>query len=171
MPKHHFHFDKATGTMIPSTPAVEQAVKHNVHQSITERKADDNVEKPMFHENKQIVERSKGANVQEQIVKMQRVTRQTPIQLVDENGKPEAYLDSITTGIMMFREKRDYDICQITDQRGHVLAYIGGYALGINFNMNELNSLAKIEQCLEGIKKLFRQKIMSQTIQYRKTES
>ncbi len=96
---------------------------------------------------------------------MQRVDAPTPIQLINENGIPEAYLDSVTTGVMMFRELQDYDICQITDEKtGKVLAYIGGYALQINFNMAELNTIERIDQCLQGIVKLFRHKIMNQAI-------
>ena len=77
--------------------------------------------------------------------------------------RDRAYLDSITTGILMFRERQDYDICQITDEKtGKVLAYIGGYGLAFNFNMSELRNMERIEQCLQGLMKLFRHKIMTQ---------
>lgn len=123
-------------------------------------------EKPIFKEKKQIINKNSSVNVeQNQIVKMQRTNKPTPVQLVNEAGLPESYLDSITTGIMMFRERQDYDICQITDEKtGKVLAYIGGYALAFNFNMSELRSMEKIEQCLQGIVKLFRHKIMTQNL-------
>ena len=69
-------------------------------------------------------------------------------------------------GILLFRQHTDYTICQITDERsGNVMAYIGGYALNIKFNMEQLNSVAKVEQCLEGIKKLFRSFIVQQAIE------
>lgn len=121
---------------------------------------------PVFQEKKQMVTKNGGVNVeQNQIVKMQRTGKPTPVQLVNEDGLPEAYLDSITTGIMMFRERHDYDICQITDEKtGKVLAYIGGYALAFNFNMSELRTMERIEQCLQGIVKLLRHKIMTQNI-------
>lgn len=69
-------------------------------------------------------------------------------------------------GILLFRQQTDYTICQITDERsGKQMAYIGGYALNIKFNMEQLNSVAKVEQCLEGIKKLFRSFIVGQAIE------
>jgi len=37
--------------------------------------------------------------------------------------------------------------------------------LNIKFNMEQLNSVAKVEQCLEGIKKLFRSFIVQQAIE------
>ena len=118
---------------------------------------------PVFKERKQIINKNSTVNVeQNQVVKMQRTNKPTPVQLVNEDGLPESYLDSISTGIMMFRERQDYDICQITDEKtGKVLAYIGGYALAFDFNMSELRSMEKIEQCLQGITKLLRHKIMT----------
>ncbi len=69
-------------------------------------------------------------------------------------------------GILLFRQQTDLTICQITDERsGSVMAYISGYALNIRFNMEQLNSVAKVEQCLEGIKKLFRSFIVQQAIE------
>jgi len=69
-------------------------------------------------------------------------------------------------GILLFRQQTDYTICQITDEHsGKVMAYIAGYALNIKFNMEECNSVAKVEQCLEGIKKLFRTFIVQQAIE------
>ena len=100
---------------------------------------------------------------------MQRTNKPTSVQLINEDGLPEAYLDSVTTGVMMFREREDYDICQISDERtGKVLAYIGGYALQFNFNMEELNTLEKINHCMEGLVKLFRHKIMTQNLRENK---
>lgn len=118
---------------------------------------------PVFKERKQIVSKNSTVNVEQNlIVKMQRTNKPTPVQLVNEDGLPESYLDSISTGIMMFRERQDYDICQITDEKtGKVLAYIGGYALAFDFNMSELRNMEKIEQCLQGITKLLRHKIMT----------
>lgn len=165
--KHKFKFDPETGTMKPELPAVEQGLKNKVQKDIKEVKSDENAVKPVFTEQKQIeVKPDTSINVeQNQIVKMQRVRTPTPIQLMNENGLPEAYLDSITSGVMMFRERQDYDICQIVDDRtGKVLAYIGGYALQINFNMAELRTMERIEQCLQGLTKLFRHKIMTQTL-------
>lgn len=170
--KTKFQFDKKTGTMVPASDAVAQAIKANVHKEVVETKADDTISKPEFQQEKKIEVKRETVNVaQHQIVRMKRVNRLTPIQLVDNNDMPEAYLDSITTGVAMFREREDYDICQITDEKtGKILAYIGGYALQFNFNMAELNTLERIEQCLQGLTKLFRHKIMSQNLRENGTE-
>ena len=69
---------------------------------------------------------------------------------------------------MMFRERQDYDIMQIIDERtNQPLMYIGGYALQMNFNMERLNSMEKIEQCLNGLTKLFRKSIMDYALKHR----
>lgn len=170
--KHKFQFDKNTGTMVPANDAIAQGIKSGVANEVLQSKPDNQTQKPVFQEEKRIDVKSETMNVQRsQIVKMQRIDKPSPIQLVDANGIPEAYLDSITTGVMMFRELQDYDICQITDEKtGKVLAYIGGYALQINFNMSELKTMERIEQCLQGIVKLFRHKIMNQALDNRKSE-
>ncbi len=164
--KHKFQFDKKTGTMVPMTSTAVEEIKVNEQDSVQQIQSDMQAKKPVFAEGKNIAVKSGAINTQQnQIVKMQRVDTPTPIQLINENGIPEAYLDSVTTGVMMFRELQDYDICQITDEKtGKVLAYIGGYALKINFNMAELNTIERIDQCLQGIVKLFRHKIMNQAI-------
>lgn len=67
--------------------------------------------------------------------------------------------------LVSFREKSDYTIFQIIDKdTGSVLAYIGGYALDFSFNLKKLNSTSKVEQCLDGIKKLFRKIIMDKIL-------
>ena len=164
--KHKFQFDKKTGTMVPMTSTAVEEIKVNEQDSVQQIQSDMQAKKPVFAEGKNIAVKSGAINTQQnQIVKMQRVDTPTPIQLINENGIPEAYLDSVTTGVMMFRELQDYDICQITDEKtGKVLAYIGGYAHKINFNMAELNTIERIDQCLQGIVKLFRHKIMNQAI-------
>ena len=164
--KHKFQVDKKTGTMVPMTSTAIEEIKANEQDTVQQFQSDAQAKKPIFVEGKNIAAKSGAINTQQnQIVKMQRVDSPTPIQLINENGIPEAYLDSVTTGVMMFRELQDYDICQITDEKtGKVLAYIGGYALQINFNMAELNTIERIDQCLQGIVKLFRHKIMNQAI-------
>ena len=85
----------------------------------------------------------------------------------DKMKKLEEYAHELgLEGILLFRSDIDYTICQIVDERtGRPFAYIGGYALNIKFNMEELNTIAKVEQCLEGIKKLFRSFIVEQAIE------
>lgn len=152
--------------MKPASDAVAQAVNANVHKDVVQTKADGNTTPPKFQQEKKIDVKTDTVNVnRNQVVQMKRVSHPTPIQLIDENSMPEAYIDSITTGILMFREREDYNICQISDEKtGKVLAYIGGYALQFNFNMAELNTMERIEQCLQGLVKLFRHQIMNQNL-------
>lgn len=165
--KHSFRFDKASGTMVPDSAAVEQGLKANVNQEVREVRNEPVPPKPEFKEEGGIdIPKPKTANTEDnRVVQMKRVDKMSAVQLVDENGVPEAYLDSITTGVLMFRERQDYSIVQIADKRnGKILAYIGGYALQVRFNMSELNTMEKIEQCLEGLKKYFRHQIMHQQL-------
>ena len=64
-----------------------------------------------------------------------------------------------------FKEKSDLSIVQITDyDTNRVMGYIAGYALDINFNMEELNSVERVEQFLEGLKKAFRSVILEKAL-------
>lgn len=165
--KHKFEFDKRTGTMVPTVHEGPHILKANVRQEeIREKKVEPDTKRPEFQQEKRIEVKTEAPNVGDtRTIKMQRVDRASSVQLLDDGGRPEAYLDSVSSGVVMFRERQDYDICQIMDEHtGKVLAYIGGYALQINFNMAELTTLERIEQCLDGITKLFRHKIMTQQI-------
>lgn len=170
--KSQFHFDQKTGTLISNDQTIRQTplATEEVKNDVVEIKGQDQIAKPVFEKEKSIEVKSETVNVNNKpVVQMQRTDKPTPIQLINADGLPEAYLDSVTTGVMMFRERDDYDLCQITDERtGKVLAFIGGYALQFNFNMVELNTLEKINQCMEGIVKLFRHKIMTQNLRENK---
>lgn len=135
-------------------------------RDVAETKSTSNTQAPQFQQEKKVAPKSNTANVvNNPVVKMKRVNKPTNIQLVNESGMPESYLDADSTGVMMFRDREDYDICQITDERtGKVLAFIGGYALQFNFNMVEINSMERVEQCLQGLTKLFRHKLMTQNL-------
>lgn len=64
-----------------------------------------------------------------------------------------------------FREMSDLSVVQITDyDTNRVMGYIAGYALDINFNMEELNSMDRVEQFLEGLKKAFRSVILEKAL-------
>lgn len=158
--KTNFKFDKKTGTMV-ANPS-----ENDRNEEVRKLEAETVPQKPEFDEEKKMEIKSDAPNVgQNHVLQMKRVDKPTAVQLVNENGVPEAYLDSLNTGVMMFRERQDYDICQIVDERtGKPLAYIGGYALQISFNMAELNSMNKVEQCLTGLTKLFRKFIMEQAL-------
>ena len=121
--KTNFKFDKATGTMIPSSDAVAQGINANVHKDVVQSKSDKTTSQPQFQQEKKIDVKADTVNINRNpVVQMKRVGHNTPIQLIDENGMPEAYLDSTTTGVMMFREREDYDICIVT-LKGYFLPY------------------------------------------------
>ena len=151
--KRSFKFDKRTGTMVAtgdegevvSTPSTPAAIPSDAnYKEVVSQAASGS---------------SQGKGVGD-VLKMKKVDVSTPVLLIGEDGLPISYLDAATEGILMFRETQDYDICQISDERtGKVLGYIGGYALQIKFNLDELNSPERVEQCLEGLTKLFRHKI------------
>ena len=159
--KSSFTFDKKTGTMVMNKAPEVQEVKKEVEQVEAPH-----IQQPQFNEEKKLSVKSDTPNVMHnQVLQMQRIDKITPVQLVDGNGIPEAYLDSVSTGVMMFREREDYDIYQIVDDRTNKpLAYIGGYALQISFNMDELKSMERVEQCLQGLNKLFRKFITDQAL-------
>ena len=159
--KSSFTFDKKTGTMVMNKAPEVQEVKKEVKQVEAPQ-----IQQPQFNEEKKLSVKSDTPNVMHnQVLQMQRVDKITPVQLVDDNGIPEAYLDSVSAGVMMFREREDYDIYQIVDERTNKpLAYIGGYALQISFNMDELKSMERVEQCLQGLTKLFRKFITDQAL-------
>lgn len=87
--------------------------------------------------------------------------------LLGNNKSPENNMiqqPSTNEKVVQFKELSDYTVFQIIDEdtKRH-LAYIGGYGLDISFNMHELNSVSKVEQCLEGLKKMFRNIILEQS--------
>lgn len=66
---------------------------------------------------------------------------------------------------IVFKEKSHLNIVQIVDEdTGKLLGYISGYALDIGFNVKELKSTKKVEQCLSGLTAMFRKIIMDQII-------
>lgn len=141
-----FVFDKKTGTMQPEQGANKVELKPMQSQS------QQPVQRPQFNNEKTVNSTPQFGNYRVDDEKLA---------LLEKYAK-ELGLE----GILLFRQHADYTICQITDERsGNVMAYIGGYALNIKFNMEQLNSVAKVEQCLEGIKKLFRSFIVQQAIE------
>lgn len=64
-----------------------------------------------------------------------------------------------------FRAQRDLTRYEIVDKdTGIVLGYISGYALDFQFRTKELNSTARIEQFLNGLKSLFRNMIVEKLL-------
>lgn len=50
--KQKFHFDKKSGTIVPSNEAVAQGVKANVHNEVVESKPTSSTTKPVFQKEK-----------------------------------------------------------------------------------------------------------------------
>lgn len=64
-----------------------------------------------------------------------------------------------------FRRLSDLSVFQIVDKdTGKVMGIISGYALQIKFNREAITSTADVEQCAEGVKKLFYNIIMDQLL-------
>lgn len=144
-----FQFDSRTGTMVP------------ISDNPTPPDLDGLMTMPQINTEVNTVVKETAS----EIMRLQRTENPTPICLVDEDGQAESYLDAKDSHILMFRENADYDVYQISDERsGTPLAYIGGYALQIKFNMAELRTMERIEQCLQGLSNLFRDKILNQDI-------
>ena len=77
--------------MKPASDAVAQAVNANVHKDVVQSKSDKTTFQPKFESEKKIDVKSDTVNVNHnQVVQMKRVNHPTPIQLIDENGMPEA---------------------------------------------------------------------------------
>lgn len=72
---------------------------------------------------------------------------------------------SINEKIIQFRERSDLTIMQIIDESNReVMGYIAGYGLDIKFNLEELNSMDKVEQFLGGLTKVFRKIILESAL-------
>lgn len=64
-----------------------------------------------------------------------------------------------------FKRLSDLSVFQIVDkQTGKIMGIISGYALQIKFNRQAITSTADVEQCAEGVKKLFYGIIMDQLL-------
>lgn len=61
---------------------------------------------------------------------------------------------------VQFRVGSDRKVINIMDEKTHeILCCISGYDLHWAFNLKELRSVARVEQCLDGLTKLFRNQI------------
>ena len=67
---------------------------------------------------------------------------------------------NINEQTVSFKELSERDIINILDEQTNTpLCCISGYDLHFAFNLKELRSVQRIEQCLDGLTKLFRNKI------------
>ena len=80
--------------------------------------------------------------------------------------EPVSKNDSVVNeNIVQFRERSDLTIMQIIDEENReVMGYISGYALDIKFNLDELNSVEKIEQFINGLGNVFRKIIIDSAL-------
>lgn len=86
--------------------------------------------------------------------------------IIDQPQVPN--VDTENEDEVVFKKFSDLSIIRVDDKStGKWLCYFSGYALDIQFNIEELkgaNATKKIEACLEGIQKLFRKIIFDQVI-------
>ena len=76
---------------------------------------------------------------------------------------------NVNEGVIQFRQRSDLTIFQIVDEQTNTpLGYISGYALDISFNLNEIRTTERIEQFLEGVKKMFREIMLRQAFSGKK---
>lgn len=69
----------------------------------------------------------------------------------------------VDEGTVEFKKRSDLIIFQIVDEQTNTpLGYISGYGLDISFNLNEMRTAERIEQFLEGVKKMFREIMLRQ---------
>lgn len=125
-----FVFDEKTGTMVPSNPVLHELSKQSVSEPI--KTAKPVTEVPVV-------------NKYSMLEGMQRPKHNV---VVDEP-------------IVQFHEYSDKDVVQIIDNdTGRLMGYIAGYALDVQFNMDELRSVEKIEKFLDGWSKYLRSVIL-----------
>lgn len=100
------------------------------------------------------------------VVEIPKPDKESASMIADERVESNV---AVNEDIVQFRERSDLTIFQIMDeQTGAVLGYISGYALDINFNMGELRSTERVEQFLDGIKKMFREAILEKAFSSKK---
>lgn len=100
---------------------------------------------------------------------VQPVNEKEKVSLDDMVKKTEAPKVNPNEGIVQFRELSDFTCAKIIDpDTGTELAAIGGYALDFWFNKKSLNSMKRVEQCLDGITKLFRRLIVENVLNNQK---
>lgn len=95
------------------------------------------------------------------------------VEEVDVNLKEEIGEELPTTGDeneaeIVFKKFSDLSIMRVDDENtGKWLCYFAGYALDIQFNIEELkgtHAMQKIEAALEGLNRLFRKIILDQVL-------
>lgn len=159
-----YTFDSETGTMILLPEAKPLPTRTDKGLDDAVRSSDAVPTKPVFA-NERKLEAGTPGHVESPVLQMRRSDKKTEVQLIGEDGIPEAYLDTSGSGVVMFHELQDYDVAQITEEKtGKVLACVGGYALKFSFNMEELDTPERVDECLQGIVKLFRHQIMTQAV-------
>ena len=135
MASNNWKFNPMTGTMEPVTP-----MAHSLNKKVE----DDGVQKKTGAASIPVIKSGKS------------LIKDIP------SDKPNV---SVKERDVVFREKSDLSIVQIIDyDTNRIMGYIAGYGLDINFNMEELSSVDKVEQFLEGLKKAFRSVILEKAL-------
>ena len=120
-----------------------------------------------------VLDKETGRFVPEESLKPSSENREELVNMPDRqkdiinDGKPTIVAD---TGMSdepteTFRRMSDLSVFQIVDKStGKVMGIISGYALQIKFNLEAITETADVEQCAEGLKKLFYGIIMDQIL-------
>ncbi len=91
------------------------------------------------------------------------------VNMIKQDPNEGEKIDLSDEPIESFKRVSDLSVFQINDkQTGKVMGIIAGYALQIKFNKDVITSVEDVEQCAEGIKKLFYNIIMDQLLESNK---
>ena len=120
-----------------------------------------------------VLDRETGRFVPEETVEDSRNRKEEAVAMPDRNvdivndNKPNVVAD-VSSGnepVETFRRMTDLSVFQIIDKStGKVMGIISGYGLQIKFNLEAITETADVEQCAEGLKKLFYNIIMDQIL-------
>lgn len=120
-----------------------------------------------------VLDKETGRFVNEENLKPSREQKEEAMNSQDRHvdivndGKPSIVADTGMSNepIESFRRMTDLSVFQIVDKsNGKIMGIISGYALQIKFNLEAITETADVEQCAEGMKKLFYNIIMDQIL-------
>lgn len=120
-----------------------------------------------------VLDKETGRFVPEEDLKPSREQKEEVVNSTDRqkdiinDGKPNIVQDAGLSDEPKetFRRMTDLSVFQIVDKStGKVMGIISGYALQIKFNLEAITETADVEQCAEGMKKLFYNIIMDQIL-------
>ena len=153
--------DKASGKYVPEPTAEEIREKEEAKHVEIENGLD-------------IVQKKNETNIkvvpaagpeQDMIARMECIMPPKYIKVIDGETNEELGDIKFNEPLEVFRNLTDLTVFQINDKEtGKPMCIISGYSLQIKFNREAITSVAEVEQCAEGLKKMFYNIIMDQLI-------